>query len=232
MLTKEQVKYRKNTAPAERGENEPMLITFEGIDGCGKSTQSSLLRDRLEAKGKKTALTHEPGDGGKIGQSIRKTILMEEMKKTDPLAEVFLFCADRVHHVQNVIKPALDEGKIVISDRFFDSTVVYQGYGRKLNIEFVTAAAEKSALGIVPDITLFLDAPIETCTLRLQNRNKTGKATNRMDKETGNFYNRLRSGFLSEAEKASERIKTIDATGEIADTHEAVCAAVEEKIGI
>ncbi|WP_462137531.1 dTMP kinase [Candidatus Mycalebacterium sp.] len=209
-----------------------MFITFEGIDGCGKSTQAALLRNHLEANGEKTALTHEPGDGGEIGQSIRNTILMEKMRRIDPLAEVFLFCADRVHHVQKVVKPALDKGETVISDRFFDSTVVYQGYGRDIDLEFVISAAEKSALGVVPDITLFLDAPIETCMRRLQNRNKTGKGADRMDRETENFYNRLRSGFLSEAEKSPGRIKVIDATGEIADTHKAVCAAVEGKIGI
>ncbi|QMU55944.1 MAG: dTMP kinase [Candidatus Mycalebacterium zealandia] len=209
----------------------PMFITFEGIDGCGKSTQAALLHDRLEKKGEKTALTHEPGDGGEIGQSIRNTILMEGMKKIDPLAEIFLFCADRIHHVQKVVKPALDEGKTVISDRFFDSTVVYQGYGRGIDLEFVKSVAKKSALGVVPDITLFLDVPIEKCMQRLQNRKKTVKDSNRMDRETKNFYSLLRSGFLSEAENSPERIKVIDATGEIADTHKAVCAAVKREIG-
>ncbi len=207
-----------------------MLITFEGIDGCGKSTQSLLLSRHLEKKGKKTILTHEPGAGGEIGQRIRNTILLGEMKKTDPLTEVFLFCADRVNHVQKVVKPALDEGKTVISDRFFDSTVVYQGYGRKIDIDFVTLAAKKSALGLEPDITFFLDAPIEVCMERLKDRQKSGKPFNRMDGETEIFYKRLRAGFLSESEKQPDRIKTIDASGEVEDTRLAITAVIAGKL--
>ena len=202
-----------------------MLITFEGIDGCGKSTQSALLRDHLLTKGVKTVLTHEPGDGGEIGREIRKTILLKEMKGIDSLAELFLFCADRVHHVEKVIKPALKEGKTVISDRFFDSTVVYQGYGRGIDIDFASRVARNSALGVEPTLTLFLDVRVEVCMDRLRDRNR---GRNRMDMETEAFYTLLRRGFLTEAEKQPDRIKVIDAGGEIESTNKNVIAACRE----
>ncbi|MCY4046659.1 MAG: dTMP kinase [Candidatus Dadabacteria bacterium] len=202
-----------------------MLVTFEGIDGCGKSTQAALFRDHLSAKGAETALTHEPGDGGDIGRAIRKTILLERMKNIDPLAELFLFCADRVHHVETVIRPALEQGKTVISDRFFDSTVAYQGYGRGIDIDFAAAAARRSALGVEPAITFFLDAPVEVCLRRLENRR--GEGADRMDREAGEFYDRIREGFIAEAEKQPRRIKVIDARGEERETHGKVVAAFE-----
>ncbi|MGI9559142.1 MAG: dTMP kinase [Thermodesulfobacteriota bacterium] len=204
-----------------------MFISFEGIDGCGKSTHARLLKERIEAAGKEVVLTHEPGGGGKIGESIRNTILLEEMKSADPLAEVFLFCADRVHHVRKVVKPALDGGKTVISDRFFDSTIVYQGCGRGVDFEFVERAARMSALGVEPDLTFFLDAPVEVCAGRLEGR----QAVNRMDKEAEDFYKRLRKGFLSEAKKHPARIQVVDASGEIEETAGKIGAIADEKIG-
>lgn len=194
-----------------------MFVTFEGIDGCGKSTQAALFRDRLSAGGTETALTHEPGDGGEIGGAVRNIILLEGMKKLDPLAELFLFCADRVNHVETVIRPALAEGKTVISDRFFDSTVAYQGYGRGIGPDFAAQAARLSALGIEPGITFFLDAPVEECRRRLAKRR--GEEANRMDRETLAFYNRIREGFIKEAGAQPERIKIIDASGTERETH-------------
>ncbi len=214
--------------PENAAEAEPeMLITFEGIDGCGKSTQASLLRDHLERKGGKVVLTHEPGGGGEIGLSIRNLILLEEMKDADPLAELFLFCADRVHHVEKVVKPVLNEGKTVISDRFFDSTVAYQGYGRGIDLEFATAAARRSALGIKPDITFLLNVPCEICMERLKKRKDGKNSANRMDREARTFYNRLSTGFMAEAEKEPERIKIIDAKGSVGETHGLITAIVD-----
>lgn len=209
-----------------------MFITFEGMDGCGKSTHCSLLHDRLEAKGKKVFSTHEPGDGGEIGGKIRSLILAEEMKSMDPLAELFLFCADRVHHVEKVLKPRLKCFDVVISDRFSDSTVAYQGYGRGIDLEFVKLAARRSALNLKPDLTFFLDVPGEICIQRLKGRESRGKPANRMDRETEMFYGRLRAGFMKEAEKDPERIKIIDARGSVESTHLLIIRAFEGRFGI
>lgn len=209
-----------------------MFITFEGMDGCGKSTHCSLLHDRLEAKGKKVFSTHEPGDGGEIGEKIRDLILAEEMKSMDPLAELFLFCADRVHHVEKVLKPRLKCFDVVISDRFSDSTVAYQGYGRGIDLEFVKLAARLSALNLKPDLTFFLDVPGEVCIQRLKGRESHGKPANRMDRETEMFYGRLRAGFMREAEKDPERIKIIDARGSVESTHSLIVRAFEGRFGI
>jgi len=159
-----------------------MFITFEGMDGCGKSTHCSLLHDRLESKGKKVFSTHEPGDGGEIGEKIRNVILWEEMKSINPLAELFLFCADRVRHVEKVLKPRLKCFDVVISDRFADSTIAYQGYGRGIDLEFVKLAARRSALSLKPDLTFFLDVPGEVCIQRLKGRESRGKLANRQDR--------------------------------------------------
>ncbi len=209
-----------------------MFITFEGIDGCGKSTHSSILRDHLTAKGNGVLLTHEPGDGGEVCLNIRETILLEDMKTADPLAELFLFCADRVCHVQKVIKPSLEKGEIVISDRFFDSTIVYQGYGRGIDLEFVTRAARRAALDLEPDITFVLDVPIHLCRERINKRETSGDSVNRMDREASMFYERLREGFLAEAGKDPERIKIIDASREISDTQKEIATIVDGKLGI
>ena len=202
-----------------------MLVSFEGIDGCGKSTQSALFCDYLSEKGVQTVLTREPGDGGEIGEAIRNAILLEGMKDINPLAELFLFCADRVHHVETVVRPALDEGKTVVSDRFFDSTVAYQGYGRGIDIDFAVRTARRSALGVEPSVTFFLDAPVEVCLRRRAGR--SGSEANRMDRETEDFYNRIRNGFLKEAEKHPGRIKIIDASGTERETQGRVAEAFE-----
>lgn len=209
-----------------------MFITFEGIDGCGKSTQSSLLRGYIEGKGGKVSLTHEPGDGGETGALIRRAILLEEMKNTDPLAELFLFCADRVSHVEKVIMPRLKAGETVISDRFFDSTVVYQGYGRGIDLEFVKLAAARSALGVRPDVTFLLDAPNGVCIERLKEREARENSANRMDREPEAFYDRLRAGFMAEAEKEPERMEVIDATGSVERTSGLIAEAFDRRFGI
>ncbi len=209
-----------------------MFISFEGIDGCGKSTQSSLLSDYLEGKGKKTFLTHEPGDGGDIGKQIRNTILLEQMKNTNPLAELFLFCADRVNHVEKVVKPLLSAGNIVISDRFVDSTVVYQSHGRGIDLEFVEFVAHRSTLGLKPEITFLLDAPYEICRQRLKKRETRKNSLNRMDRETEMFYKRLREGFLEEAGKKPGRIKIIDARGSVGDTHGMITSIIDGRLEV
>ena len=127
-----------------------MLITFEGIEGSGKSTQANLLNEFLSGKGYKVTVTREPG-WGHLGNLIRTIILDERELVLTPMAELFLFCADRAQHVKDFIEPRLKNGEIVICDRFYDSTIVYQGYGRKLDMRLVNKAAKASALDVTPD---------------------------------------------------------------------------------
>jgi len=183
-----------------------MFITFEGIEGSGKSTQAKLLVDFLLKKGYRTTLTREPGEN-LLGNLIRRVLLEDEIE-LDPLAELFLFCADRSQHVRDFIRPRLSSEKIVVCDRFTDSTVVYQGYGRGLNMEFVKSVCDAASLGLKPDLTILLDCPVKVGLSRLTGRGKKTK----MDTEPIEFHEKIREGYLKLAEKEPERIKVIDAS--------------------
>lgn len=183
-----------------------MFITFEGIEGSGKSTQAKLLKQNLEEQGFTVSLTREPG-WGTIGKLIRKLILEERDLDIHPYTELCLFCADRTQHVTDYIKPKLDNNEIVICDRFTDSTIVYQGYGRKLDTYFVKKMAEASALKLKPDITFLLNLPVKTGLKRLQERGEITK----LDEEPFEFHELIRQGYISEANLNKDRIKIINA---------------------
>lgn len=187
-----------------------MFITFEGIEGSGKSTQCKLLEDYLESKGRKVSVTREPG-WGIMGKLIRELILEEKELDIHPLTELYLFCADRVQHVKDFIKPRLEEGRDVICDRYFDSTIVYQGYGRQLDLYTVKKLAEASTLKLIPDITILLNLPVKEGLKRLDLRDQT---TNRMDDEPLEFHELIRQGYISEATLNSNRIKIVNASQE------------------
>jgi dTMP kinase len=200
-----------------------MFITFEGVEGSGKTTQTGLLKDFLLERGYKVTLTREPGWGA-VGKLIRRMLLEERDLELDPLAELCLFCADRAQHVRDFIRPKLEQGEIVICDRFNDSTLVYQGYGRKLDIDLVKRLAKSSALGLEPQLTILLNLPVRLGLSRLTKR--TGKT--KMDEEPVEFHERIRQAYLFIAQKEPGRIRVVNAAGDIKEIQEEIRSIVLE----
>ncbi|MCH8014627.1 MAG: dTMP kinase [Candidatus Dadabacteria bacterium] len=204
-----------------------MFITFEGVEGSGKSTQAKLLAELLIKMGHKATLTREPG-WGKLGELIRRAILDERDLDLDPFSELCLFCADRAQHVRDFIKPRLQEGEIVICDRYFDSTVVYQGYGRKLEKRLVNRIARASTLDLIPDVTFLLNLPVRAGLSRLQTRGEITK----MDEEPLEFHEMIRQGYMLIAKREPGRIRKINADREILEIHEEIKNIVLESISL
>jgi dTMP kinase len=200
-----------------------VFITFEGVEGSGKTTQAELLRDFLLDKGYKVTLTREPGWGA-LGRLIRRMLLEEKDLDLDPLAELCLFCADRAQHVRDLIKPKLKEGEIVICDRFADSTVVYQGYGRRLDLDLVKRLAKASALDLQPRLTLLFNLPVRLGLSRLEKRE--GKT--KMDLEPLEFHERIRQGYMYIAQKEPDRVKVVNAARDINEIQEEIKSIVVE----
>ena len=188
------------------------FITFEGGEGCGKSTQVVRLAAALEERGLKVLLTREPG-GTRLSELIR-TLLKDEAE--DPpvdRAELLLFLAARAQLVRNVIAPALEAGTWVISDRFSDSTVAYQGYGRGLPVDFVRAANDFACEGLRPDLTFLLDLDPETAERRMRGREAaTNTSADRIERAGSGFHARLRKGFLELAAADAPRFSVVDAS--------------------
>jgi len=180
------------------------FITFEGIEGCGKTTQLNLLAKWLQRKGKQVYVTCEPG-GTEIGKKIRKILLLEE-NSISVETELFLYLADRAEHVKRVIWPILKEGKIILCDRYHDSTLAYQGYGRGIDLNFLSFCFSTFKFPL-PHITFLLDCPVEVGFERIK-----GRKYDRIEKECLMFHQQVREGFLKLAEANPERIKVIDAT--------------------
>ena len=202
-----------------------MFITFEGIEGSGKSTQAILVEEYLSAKGLKVNLTREPG-WGKLGELIRNVLLDDREITLDPFAELCLFCTDRVNHVKGYIKPKLDNGEIVICDRYHDSTLVYQGIGRDNERDLVAAMVMKSSLGVIPDITFLLDLPVDCGLQRIRARkNKT-----KFDSESVAFHKRVRDGFLELCKQQPQRIKLINADRQVEIIAEEIKSVIDNKI--
>ncbi len=195
-------------------QNKGLFITFEGADGCGKTTQIKLLDEYLRGKGYKTLLTREPGAKG-LGVKLRE-ILLNYDGEVSSKCESFLFLADRAQHVDCIIKPALDEGVIVLCDRHTDSTVAYQGYGRGLNIEQIHYLNNLATGGLRPDLTIVFDVDIET------SQSRVGKEKDRMESAGIEFFERVRQGFLEIAKTEPERVKVIDSTQTIEEIHKQV----------
>ena len=177
------------------------FITFEGIDGCGKTTQVKLLKQFLESKGITVVITREPG-GTRVAEKIRKILLDRNNIELCSRAELLLYLASRAQHTDEIIVPALNDGKWVISDRFTDSSVAYQGSARKLGEENVKIMSLFATDGLIPDLTFFLDiSPLEA-SRRMQ---KQGKALDRLEAEARDFVQKVREGYLWIAEKEPER---------------------------
>ena len=179
------------------------FITFEGADGCGKTTQIGLLEKFLKDKGLKTLATLEPG-ATDLGKNLRQILLHYEKPVSDE-AEMFMYLADRAQHAQMVIKPALYEKKIVLCDRYTDSTVAYQGYGRDGNIEQINILNNIATKGLKSDLTLLFDVESEIAQARL------GKTKDRLESQGMEFHKKVRRGYLELAKQDPKRIKVINA---------------------
>ena len=197
-----------------------LFITFEGADGCGKTTQIRLLDEYLRTKGKTTLLTREPGAKG-LGVKLREILLNYE-GEVSPNCESFLFLADRAQHVDCIIKPALKEGKIVLCDRHTDSTAAYQGYGRGINLDEIKKLNEIAVSGLKPDLTIVFDIDIETSLSRV------GNEKDRMESAGVEFFNRVRNGYLEIAKQEPDRVKIINASDTIDNIHKKVVELVEK----
>ena len=189
------------------------FITFEGIDGSGKSTQLRMLSGELRQRGVNVITTCEPG-GTPLGRRLREAFLETE-ETVAPMAELLLFAADRAQHVEFLIKPALDEGRVVISDRYADATFAYQGAGRGFPEATVNQIIKLATGGLKPDLTLFFDISVENALNRMRSRSETGERINRMDAETADFYTNVRAAYLAIAEKEPKRFCVIDANSSV-----------------
>ncbi|HEX6124735.1 MAG TPA: dTMP kinase [Pyrinomonadaceae bacterium] len=205
------------------------FITFEGIDGSGKSTQLRMLAGELRQRGIDVITTHEPG-GTPLGRRLREAFLETE-ESVAPIAELLLFAADRAQHVEFLIKPALAEGRIVISDRYADATFAYQGAGRGFPEETVNEIIKLATGGLKPDLTLFFDITVENAIRRMAERHEVGAGKNRMDAETTEFYVNVRKAYLGIAERERERFKIIDANASIEETHAKVVEMITDFLG-
>jgi dTMP kinase len=190
-----------------------LFITFEGIEGCGKTTQVKRFAKRLKGLGISLITTLEPG-GTRIGKDIRQILLDSRNRNLSPLTELFLYAADRAQHVEELIKPALDDGKWVICDRFFDATVAYQGIARGQDMELIGILNEEATQGIQPDITFLLDCPVHMGLNRALERNETQsqKGQDRFEREALDFHRAVREGYLELARKNQDRFVIIDTT--------------------
>jgi dTMP kinase len=202
------------------------FITLEGIDGSGKSTQLRMLASELRLKGFDVLTTAEPG-GTPLGRRLREAFLETE-ENVSPMAELLLFAADRAQHVEFLIKPSLAEGKIVISDRYADSTYVYQGAGRGFDEKIIKQAIDLATGGLKPDLTLFFDLSVSKALERLNSRKNDGETQNRMDKEKNDFYERVRNAYLSLAEKEKKRFRIIDASKSVSEIHAQVMEVINK----
>ena len=196
-----------------------LFITFEGADGCGKTTQIELLYKYLKNRGEKTLLTREPGGKG-LGVKLREILLNYE-GEVSPKAESFLFLADRAQHIDCMIKPAIEQGEIVLCDRHTDSTVAYQGYGRNLDLEEINYLNNLAVGKLKPDLTIVFDIDVETSMKRV------GNNKDRMESAGIDFFNRVRNGYLEIAKNEPNRVKVIDSSDTIENIHKKVVELVE-----
>lgn len=209
-----------------------MFITLEGIEGCGKSTQGRMVLDHLQQRGVSALWTRQPG-GCDLGVRLRSLLLGREGEGLTPLSELFLYLADRAQHVAEVIRPALAAGTVVLCDRFTDSTVAYQGYGRGLDVSLIHQLNTVAVNGCWPDLTLILDLPVETGLARARSRNADQGQTEsegRFEAEETAFHQRIRDGYLALAAENPSRYVVIPADGEPEEVFGRVWPAILAKL--
>lgn len=230
-----------------------LFITFEGIEGCGKTTQIGLLTSFFEKSQRPFLLTREPG-GTEIGQKIREILLFSDNIRIEPMAELLLYAADRVQHYYQVIQPAWAEGKIVLCDRFIDATIAYQGFGRGLDPDWIEKIHARSVENVKPDLTFVLDLPVEEGLKRVWKRTKKNKGTHfvkvpdyynqlelrfdhllidqdRFEREAFNFHQRVREGYLTLARREPQRIIVLDGMKDEQSLHQEIISHLSSKLG-
>jgi dTMP kinase len=201
-----------------------MFVTFEGGDGCGKSTQAEQVRKHLEATGREVLRTREPG-GTELGVTIRQ-IVLHSKEYIDPNAEVLLFAADRAHHINTLVAPALRAGTDVVQDRYLDSSVAYQGAGRLLSPREIRDISMWAAGGLLPDLTVLLDLSPELAAERVASQNKS---FDRLEAEEDDFRERLREEFLAIAKREPSRFLVVDASLPQAEITALIVAEIDRR---
>jgi dTMP kinase len=213
------------------------FITFEGLDGCGKSTQLEKLAKKLKAQGLSVVVTREPG-GTPTGERIRQLLLDTRTSALTPLAELALMFASRAQHIKEVIQPGLAEGRIVLCDRFTDSTEAYQGGGRKLGTEPVLELHRILCGGLQPDFTILMDSDVATSVARARRRNKVIQAGSRkaerdegrFEQESRAFFGRVRQAYLAIAAREPHRVALVNARGTPEETHKLIMEMARRKL--
>jgi dTMP kinase len=209
------------------------FITLEGCDGTGKSTQINALERYLASRGKAFVSTREPG-GTMLGRLIRQTLLQVGDQPMDIFTELFLYLADRAQHVSDVILPALESSKVVLCDRYIDSTLAYQGYGRGLDLTLLQELNGIAAHGVKPDLTLLFDCPVEVGLSRTIGRPRTQNeghlGEDRFETEKIEFHERVRGGFLVMARDEPQRFRVIDASRSLDDVTQSVLSLVDREL--
>jgi dTMP kinase len=205
------------------------FITLEGVEGSGKTTQTALVADALRLAGHRVTVTREPG-GTRAGEAIR-AIFLDPAVSLHAAAELLLVLADRAQHVREKLKPALAAGEIVLSDRYSDSTVAYQGYGRGLDLKLLEELNRLASDGARPDLTIVLDLDVETGLERTRARVRGDvRGPDRFEGEQVEFHRRVREGFLTIARDEPDRVRTIDATASVAEITARIIAAIAELV--
>jgi len=204
-----------------------LFITFEGIEGCGKSTQARLLTESLRAQGQRVLLTREPG-GPRISEEIRALLLNKEFTEMNRLTEVFLYMASRAQHTLEWIIPTLEKGQNVICDRYYDSTYAYQGAAREIPEYEIETINTIATTGLKPDVTYIIDVPVEIGLERLHNGTKA-EDIDRLESEDMDFHRRVRKGFLKLAEEEPERIVVIDGKQSIEEIHQDIMKNMKQR---
>ncbi len=207
------------------------LITFEGLDGCGKTTQLELEAERLSRQGRSVTATKEPG-GTTVGRQIREIVLNAAGGPLSASTELTLMFAARSQHIEEVILPALKSGNVVLCDRFTDSTIAYQGYGRGIPLDAIRTLEDLLCHGVRPDLTLLLDIDPETAAQRTGSRNRAALQKGaRFEEEGLEFFRRVRRGYREIARREPERVRMLDARAGIAEVHEQVRRSVDAFLG-
>ena len=201
------------------------FLSFEGIEGCGKTTQLKGLARRLRTLGHLVVETREPG-GSPISEQIRTSLLDPKNRGMDPRCELLLFLAVRAQHVDEIIRPALEKGAVVLCDRFTDATVAYQGYARRLGAPLVARLNRFATAGVLPDLTIFLDVPV---ALGLARKRKTGYL-DRLDRESEAFHKAVRNGYGRIARQNPRRVRVVNGTDAVDDVARAIDRIVRSRL--
>ena len=207
------------------------FITFEGVEGCGKTTQLRLLKERLESAGAKVTATREPG-GCPIADQMRAILLDANNSAITPLAELLLYAAARAQHVREVIVPALERGEMVLCDRFTDATVAYQGHGRGLDLAVIEQLNGLATGSLQPALTVLIDCPVEVGIARAMARieSTSGAREERFELESLRFHERVRQGYLALAAAFPERFVVVDGSGDVKQTEKLLMETLKKRI--